>query len=66
MYTSSQGDKGPNRDDSWRLVSPAYYSFYLVRQENSVIRGDEYQSWYFLRIFLIILEKPLITGGNDL
>lgn len=42
------------------------YSFHLVRQENSVTRGDEYQSWHFLWIFLIILEKTLITGGNDL
>lgn len=39
-YTSSQSDKGPTRDYSWRIVSPVYYSFNLVKQENSVVRDQ--------------------------
>lgn len=33
---------------SGKIVSPAYYLFKLVRQENSRTRRDGYHSWHFL------------------
>lgn len=40
LPTSSQGYQGPDMDCSWRIVSSAYYSFNLVRQENSITRDQ--------------------------
>lgn len=47
LYTSRQGDQGPNGDDSWKL-SPLLIIFNLVRQEASVTREMNISLGHFL------------------